>query len=93
MPTIPSLILGFIIASLYGTLFHLVRGGRPAHLFLYLGLSWFGFALGHIVGVWREWILFPIGPLDFGAATIGSILFLLLSLVNFRRPIKNEDGV
>jgi len=90
--TIPALLFGFIIASLYGALFHLVRGGRPARLFLFMTLSWLGFALGHIVGNWRGWILFPVGPLNFGAATIGSILALALSLVNFRAA-KGKDAV
>jgi hypothetical protein len=91
--TIPSFLLGFVIASLYGALFHLVRGGGPARLFLFMVLSWLGFALGHIVGNWRGWILFPVGPLNFGAATIGSILLLALSLVHFRRLIKRGDEV
>jgi len=78
---------------LYGALFHMVRGGSPARLLLFMALSWLGFALGHIIGNWRGWILFPVGPLNFGAATIGSILLLALSLVNFRRLIKREDAV
>ena len=91
--TIPALLFGFVIASLYGALFHLVRGGGPARLFLFMVLSWLGFALGHIIGNWRGWILFPVGPLNFGAATIGSILLLAFSLVNFRRLIKGRDAV
>ncbi len=91
--TIPSLLFGLVVASLYGALFHLVRGGRPARLFLFMALSWLGFTLGHIVGNWRGWILFPVGPLNFGAATIGSILLLALGLINFRHLIKKEDAV
>jgi hypothetical protein len=91
--TIPALLFGFISASLYGALFHLVRGGRPARLFLFMALSWLGFALGHIIGNWYGWLLFHIGPLNFGAATIGSILLLALSLIKFRRLIKRNDAV
>jgi hypothetical protein len=104
--TIPSLLFGLVFASLYGALFHLVRGGRPARLLLFMGLSWLGFALGHIIGnwllgfavsdrigIWRGWILFPVGSLNFGAATIGSILLLALSLINFRRLLKRGDAV
>jgi hypothetical protein len=91
--TIPVLLFGFVIASLYGALFHLVRGGGLARLFLFMVLSWLGFALGHIIGNWRGWILFPVGPLNFGSATIGSILLLALSLINFRRLIKGGDAV
>jgi hypothetical protein len=91
--TIPSLLFGLVIASLYGALFHLVRGGGPARLFLFMTLSWLGFALGHIIGNWRGWILFPVGSLNFGAATIGSILLFALSLIKFRRLIKRDDAV
>ena len=60
--TIPTLILALLIASLYGALFHLIRGGGPGRIFLYLLLSWVGFALGH---------------LNLGMSTIGSLLLLM----------------
>jgi hypothetical protein len=91
--TIPALLFGFIVASLYGALYHLICGGGPARLFGNLVISWLGFALGHFVGTWCGWILFPVGPLDFGAATVGSLLLLALSLVNFRRPANKKDAV
>jgi len=91
--TVPSLIVGFVLASLYGALFHLVRGGGLGRLILYLALSWLGFALGHMIGSWSGWLLFPVGPLDFGTATIGSIILLALSLINFRRLRKKKDAV
>ena len=91
--TVPSLFFGFVLASLYGALFHLVRGGGPVQLFSYLALSWLGFALGHVIGIWRGWLLFPVGPLDFGTATLGSILLLALSLIDFRRLLKKKDTV
>jgi len=95
--TIPSLVFGFLVASLYGTLFHLLRGGSLVRLFFYLVLSWVGFTIGHLIGGWLGWILFPIGPLDFGTATIGSALLLIfghwLSLVEIRRPDDKDDAV
>lgn len=91
--TLPSLLLGVLFAGLYGALFHLVRGGSLRRLFSYLLLSMAGFALGHIIGNWRSWILFPIGPLNFGAATLGSILLLASSLIPFRRILNRNDAV
>jgi hypothetical protein len=87
---IPSLMLGFLISSLYGVLFHLVRGGGPTRLLIYLFISWVGFTVGHFAGVLFRWILFPIGQLNFGAATIGSIVFLALSLTKLK-GVKNKD--
>ena len=74
--TIPSLVFAIIIASLLGALYHLIRGGGPGRLLLNLFLSWAGFALGHFVGWWQGWILFPMGQLDFGLSILGSLILL-----------------
>lgn len=74
--TAPILLFAFMIASLFGALYHLVRNGGPGRLFLYLALGWAGFAAGHLVGVWQGWFFLPIGALNFGPASIGSLLFL-----------------
>lgn len=91
--TLPSLLMGFLISSLYGALFHLVRGGDFTRLMFYLFLSWVGFALGHILANLLGWVLYPIGPLNFGTATIGSILFLALSLIKMQRAKNKDDRV
>lgn len=74
--TFPALMFGFVMASLYGTLYHLIRGGIPWRLLLYLFLSWMGFAAGHLLGGWLGLRLPQIGPLHAVAGTIGSLLFL-----------------
>lgn len=76
--TLPTILLGLLIALSYGAFYHLIRGGSFWRLLLYLGLSVLGFAAGHIVGLWREWRLFPLGPLNLGLSTIGSMVILLL---------------
>jgi hypothetical protein len=90
--TIPSLLFGFLIASLYGALYHLARGGRFWRLLLYLLLAWMGFAAGHYLGLWLNWILLPLGAWNFGAATIGSLIFLgagdWLSRIEIKRQSK-----
>ena len=75
--TIPTLIFAALIASFYGALYHLIRGGGPGRIFLYLLLSWVGFVLGHLVGIWQEWVLLPMGQLNLGMSTLGSLLLLV----------------
>ena len=48
--TLPGYLLGFVIASLLGVLFHLWRGGHIGHLLLFVILSWAGFWAGHFIG-------------------------------------------
>jgi hypothetical protein len=74
--TLPAALLGLLISSVLGVLYHLVRGDRLARLLLYLGLAWFGFALGHLIGFWRGWMLFPLGPLNLGAGSLGSLVLM-----------------
>ena len=64
--TIPSLLFAFLIASLYGALYHLIRGGGLGRLLLFLIFGWAGFAIGHLVGIWQGWILIPNGRTQFG---------------------------
>jgi hypothetical protein len=75
--TIPTLIFAFLIASLLGALYHLVCGGGPGKLFLYLLLSWIGFALGHFVAIWQGWQLLPMGQLDLGVSICGGLILLM----------------
>jgi hypothetical protein len=76
--TLPTLLLALLIASFYGTFFHLLRGGSVWRLLLYLGLSIIGFVMGHLVGLWRHWFLVPIGSMNLGLSSVGSILLLVL---------------
>jgi hypothetical protein len=44
---------------------------------LFLIFGWAGFALGHLVGVWRGWVFLPLGELNLGLSTLGSLLLLV----------------
>ena len=66
-----------IIALFYGALYHLIRGGSFWRLLLYFSLSVFGFAAGHLLGLWRGWTFIPVGSLNFGLSSLGSIVVLL----------------
>lgn len=76
--TLPALLFALLIALLYGALYHLVRDGGFWRLLLYLILSLVGFALGHLIGVWRGWIWIPLGAVNLGPSSVGSLLILLL---------------
>jgi hypothetical protein len=76
--TLPAILFSLLIALLYGALYHLIRDGGFWRLILFFFLSVFGFALGHLVGLWRGWVWIPLGTINLGVSTIGSFLILLL---------------
>ncbi len=76
--TLPALLLAVMIAVLYGALYHLLRGGGAGRLLMYLVLSVLGFAAGHVIGAWRGWVFLPLGLLNLGMSSAGSLVFLVL---------------
>ena len=76
--TLPALLFALLIALFYGALYHLTRGGGFWRIFLYFSLSILGFVAGHLIGVWRGWVFLPLGALNFGLSSLGSLLFLVL---------------
>jgi hypothetical protein len=76
--TIPTLLFGSVIATLYGAVFHLWRGGGLGRFILYLILGWLGFWVGHLLANQFGWTFFNLGALNLGLATISSLLFLLV---------------
>jgi hypothetical protein len=74
--TIPSILIGVIISSLYGVAFHLWRGGGLGRLIFYIMLAWVGFWIGHVVGNYLGLTFLSLGPLRLGTATIGTIILL-----------------
>jgi hypothetical protein len=74
--TLPSILIGIVISSLYGAAFHLWRGGGLGRLILYLILAWVGFWLGHLIGNALGWTFVSLGPLRLGTATLGAAITL-----------------
>jgi hypothetical protein len=91
--TLPAILIGLMIALLYGAVYHLIRGGSIWRLFLYLSLSLFGFVAGHLIGIWRGWVLLPIGSINLGLSTIGSIVILVLGDWLSRVEVNQESKV
>jgi hypothetical protein len=73
---LPAFLLGFMISSLYGVLYHLVRDGSLGRLLARLALAWTGFAVGLMIGYMRDWSFLAVGPLNVGMGTLGSLLLL-----------------
>ncbi|HSG43949.1 MAG TPA: hypothetical protein VLA72_12410 [Anaerolineales bacterium] len=76
--TLPTLLFALLIALLYGSLYHLLRGGKFWRLVLYLGLSILGFVIGHLVGIWQGWAFMHLGSLNLGMSTVGSVVVLVI---------------
>ncbi len=76
--TFPAMLFSLLIALLYGAVYHLIRDGGFWRLILFMFLSVFGFALGYLLGLWRGWVLLPLGTINLGLSTLGSFLILLL---------------
>lgn len=74
--TLPAYLFGLMSALLIGALFHLLVDGGSGRLVLFLFLSAAGFAVGHLLGSSWHWTFIPVGPLAFGPAALGSVLFL-----------------
>ncbi len=75
--TLPAFLFALLVAFLYGTLYHLLRGGGVWRLMFLLGLSVLGFGAGHLFGLWLGWFVIPLGSLNLGVSSIGSLIFLV----------------
>jgi hypothetical protein len=74
--TIPSVVFGFLVATLLGAAFHLWRGGGLGRLLLYLILAWIGFWAGHLIGDALGLAFGAVCPLHFGMAVLGALVTL-----------------
>jgi hypothetical protein len=91
--TFPSILFALLIALLYGALYHVLRGGGVWRLIFDLILSILGFAAGYFVGFLTGWPIFPLGSMDLGSASIGSLIFLVGGDWLSRIEVKPESKV
>lgn len=75
----PTLVFGFILATLLGAVFHLIMGGDVRRLALFLLAGWIGFAIGQLIGVIADVDLLQIGTLRAFSAVLGAIITLILT--------------
>lgn len=87
----PSFVFGFILATLYGAIFHLIVGGDARRLALFLLAGWLGFLLGHILGGLLEIHILDIGPVHTLTATVGAWLALFAARLFTGAPPTDKD--
>ena len=76
--TFPAILFSIIMASLYGSIFHIIKGGNLFTLFIYVLVSNIGFFGGQYLAGLIGISLFPLGTINFGVGTISSIGILLI---------------
>ncbi len=76
--TIPALLFGILISTLMGAGMHVVVGGSPWRLGLFILLAWVGFWAGHLLGAALGFIFLAVGPLKLGMALLGAAALLLI---------------
>ena len=74
-----ALILGFLVATIYGAAFHLLVGGKLRTIPVYLIAAWIGFIIGHFIGDFFGLSWLRLGVLQLFSASIGAWIILLLS--------------
>ncbi|MCS6993504.1 MAG: hypothetical protein N2117_08975 [Anaerolineales bacterium] len=74
---LPTIVFGVLLSTLYGGLYHLIRGGKTRKLLLFLVLSWAGFWVGDTVGWLLNWTFAPVGMMNAGMGTVGAFVFLV----------------
>lgn len=77
--TASGIVLGFLLATIYGAAFHLFVGGPPRRIILYVLASWVGFAIGHFVGDLLGIELLRLGAIHLFSASLGSWIALISS--------------
>ena len=77
--TASGIVLGFLLATIYGAAFHLFVGGPPRRIIIYVIASWVGFTIGHIVGDLLGIDLLKLGAVHLLSASVGAWIAIILS--------------
>jgi hypothetical protein len=75
---IPTIVFGVLLSSLYGALYHLIRGGSLRRMLFFFVLAWAGFWLGDLLGWYMGWGFASAGILNAGMGTVLSLAFLVI---------------
>lgn len=70
---IAAVLLGLLVATLIGAVFHLWKGGSLGRLLLYLLLGWAGFLTGHVLGGVLAWDFASLGGIRFGMGVLVAV--------------------
>jgi hypothetical protein len=72
--TIPIFVFSSLISFFFGSLIHLIFGGKPIRLFFSIIFSWIGFWVGNNLGVKYGVEFLKYGPIVYGISVFSSIL-------------------
>lgn len=75
----PTTVFGFILATMFGAVFHLIMGGDARRLALFLLAGWLGFGLGHLLGTILDINILNIGTLRIVTASVGAVVALFVA--------------
>lgn len=85
--TTPAIVFCFLVSALYGSVFHLIRGGNFFTLIVFILVATGGFFLGHYIATLISLEFVRIGSVNFGVASIVSVIALIISGL-ISRPIR-----
>lgn len=77
----PDVIFAFIVATLLGSVFHLIFGGDARRLVIFLFAGWIGFSIGQMLGETMDFDPLKIGQLHVVTALAGGLVTLFLALI------------
>ena len=77
--TASGIVLGFLLATIYGAAFHLFVGGPPRRIILYVIASWVGFTIGHIIGDLVNLDVLKLGAVHLLSASVAAWIALIFS--------------
>ena len=83
----PSIVLGLLLGSLYGLLWHACLGRRPLWLPLYWAIGILGFFGGYALAALAGMRLLALGAIPLVEATVGALLALALAWWLFGRRV------
>jgi hypothetical protein len=92
--SLPTILFGIVLSTLYGSVFHFLRGGNSRKLLIDLVLAWAGFWAGDSLGWYMGWTFWSVGVLNAGMGTVGSLAFLLIAdlISHIQLPTSDQEG-
>lgn len=91
--SIPTILYGVLLSTLYGSAFHFLRGGSGRRFVVDLVLAWAGFWAGDSLGYYMGWNFWSVGVLNAGMGTVLSLALLLIAdlLSHLRLPVADDE--